>query len=236
MKNFFAPTILWFSAAIAAIAQTAERVSVPPANVPLRPVVSAAISGQPTAPVYEISLKWNERDTAVLTAPFKNTGSKAMKVLGVQATRGVFVGDFPSTIPAGKEDNISFLYSAADNTDGDVDIIRLLTDQGIREIYLRVVRDDAVNLDTTELRWTVGEAPVAKNARLVVRANTVAPQRVRVTGGHSATLEKVSDTVWNVRVTPSSTAKSDRFAVFLDFDKALPGRAAVVLGVIQPKE
>lgn len=232
MKNLWIAVLTLASVTVA----SAQSNSVPPANVPLRTLVSPAINGQPLPPTYEVTLKWNERDTVVLSAPLKNTGDKVMKVLGVQATRGIFVGDFPNAILPDKEDALSFIYSAADNTDGDIDIIRVLTDQGIKELHLKVVRENAAELDLREVRWFVGDAPTTKTVRLTVLPNAAIPQKVRVTGGHNATLEKVSGTVWSINLTPASTAKSGQFAVFVDFDKPLPGRAAVILGVIQSKE
>ncbi|MBI5425308.1 MAG: hypothetical protein HZA32_14610 [Opitutae bacterium] len=224
------------SATLFALSGIAQSVSVPPADVPLRAVVSPLVNGQPLPPVYEISLKWNQRDTTVLLMPFKNGGEKVMKVLGVQATRGVFIADFPSTIPAGKEEAISIVYSAADNTDGDIDAVRVLTDQGIKEVHLRIARETVVQLSTRELHWAAGETLAAKTVKLTVVANTVTPKNARALGNSSAVLEKLSPTEWNVKVAPGSTTKSGRFVVLLEFDGALPGKATTILGIIDPKE
>jgi len=199
-------------------------------------VVSPVVNGQPLPPVYEISLKWNQRDTTVLPVPFKNGGEKVMKILGVQATRGIFVADFPSTVPAGKEETISIVYSAADNTDGDMDVIRVLTDQGIKEVHLRIARETVVQLSTRELHWTVGETLAAKTVKLTVAANTVTPKNAKALGSSSAVLEKLSPTEWNLKVTPGTTVKSGTFVVVLEFDRPLPGKATTVLGIVDPKE
>lgn len=227
---------LVLSALLLGVGLTAQNVSVPPANVPLRAVVTAAVNGQPLPPTYEIPLKWNERDTTVLSVPIKNSGDKIMKVLGVQATRGIFVGDYPGTIPAGKEDSLAVIYSAADNTDGDLDIIRVLTDQGIKEVHLKIARETAVQFSARELHWTVGEPLATKTVKLTVAANTATPKNAKALGNHAATLEKISATEWNVKVTPGSTAKSGTFLVALEFDRAIPGKATTILGVIDPKE
>ena len=210
--------------------------STPPADVPLRPVPHSD-PAQPAPPTYELTAKWNERSSAtVLSVPFKNESEKPLKVLGVQATRGIFIGDFPTTVGAKQEDKISFVYEAADNTDGDLDLIRVLTDQGLKEILVRIVRETAVNFETRQLVWTVGDTVSAKSATITATAGTATPQKVRVTGGHQAVLETAGANTWKVTVTPASTAKSGKFAVFVDFDKPLPGTAPVILGVIQPKE
>jgi hypothetical protein len=225
--------VLWLAACVVLTAQT---VSKPRADVPLRPVVTAETPAQPAPPKYEMNLKWNERGTNVLTVPFKNESDRPMKVLGVQATRGIFIGDYPSNVGPKKEDFIAFVYDAADDTDGDIDIIRALTDQGIKEIHVKVNREDAVSLAAREVRWTVGDAATAKTVALTVTAGTATPTKVRATGGHTAVLEKSSATAWTVKITPSSTAKSGTFAVFVEFDQPLPGKATVILGNIQPKE
>ena len=190
----------------------------------------------PAPPTYELTAKWNERGSAVLSVPIKNDFGRPLKILGVQATRGVFIGDFPTTLGAQKEDVISFVYEAADNTDGDTDLIRVLTDRGIREIIVKIVREAAVNLSARELSWKVGEAAEAKSVTLTVAAGTVTPQKVRVTGGHQVVLETSGAGLWRIKVTPASTAKAGTFAVFVEFDQPLPGTAPVILGVIQPKE
>lgn len=235
--NAWIGTVLSIAVATGTLGQTGPVVSVPPADVPLRPLVGGGTDADQLAvPTYEISLGWNARDATVLTVPFRNAGERPLRILGVQATRGIFVGDFPGTVGAGAEESISFVYRAADQTDGDFDLIRVLTDQGIREIRLKVVREEALTLDLAEVRWTVGDPVAAKTVKATVRSGTVLPLRVRATGGHAAVLERVSDVVWSIRVTPASTARSGKFAVFLDLDRPLPGRASVILGTIQPKE
>jgi hypothetical protein len=236
MKSWIG-AVLSVAFAASAFAQPAPTVSVPPANVPLRPVADGAAStDQLAVPTYEISLGWSARDTTVLTVPFRNTDERPLRILGVQATHGLFVGDFPSVVAPGREETIAFVYRAAEQTDGDLDLIRVLTDQGIREVRIKVVREEALTLDLPEVRWTAGDPVAAKIVKATVRPGTVQPVRARATGGHAAVLEKVSDTVWNIRITPASTARSGTFAVFLDLDRPLPGRASVILGTIQPKE
>lgn len=210
--------------------------STPPPNVELRPVPPSSAE-QPTAPTYELKAKWNERMSAdVMSVPLKNESDKPMEIIGVQASGGVFIADFPAKIAPGKEDRLSVVHVASDNTEGDLDIIRVYTDQGIKEILIKIAREKAAAFDTRELTWKAGDPAEAKTATLTVSANTAVPTKARVTGGHSAVLEKATETTWKIKVTPESTAKSGRFAVFIEFDKPLPGTAPVILGVIQPKE
>jgi hypothetical protein len=210
-------------------------VSTSPANAHLRPVVTAG-PAQPAPPTYELALKWDDRSTNVLTVPLKNESEKPLKVVGVQATRGIFISDYPVTVGAKKESNISFVYSAADNTDGDIDRIRVLTDQGIKEIVLKIAREEAVRFDVKELRWRVGAIADTKTVTITTTAGTAIPRSVRAGNGNRAVLEPVNGSTWRVQITPGSTAKSGQFAVLVDFDRALPGKSTVILGIIQPRE
>gem|GEM_PF-4064834 len=192
---------------------------------------------QPGIPAYELQARWSDKMSAnILNVPLKNEGDRPMEVIGVQATRGIFIADFPAKVAPGKEDRLSVVYVADENTDGDLEQIRVYTDQGIKEILVRVVRETAVSFDTRELKWTVGDGGETKVVTITTAANTVVPQKVRVTSGHTAVLEKAGEGQWRVKVTPASAVKSGRFAVFVDFDKPLPGTAPVILGVIQARE
>jgi hypothetical protein len=172
----------------------------------------------------------------VQTVPLANDTDQPLQILGVQTSGGLFVVDFPDKLPAKKSDTIAFVHQPAENSDGDLEVIRVLTDQGIRQIHVKVAREEVARLDLRELRWTVGDPVTAKSATLTLTAGTVQPVRVRATGGSKAELERVDATTWRIKVTPAATAKSGQFAVFVDFDQALPGKAIVILGVIQPKE
>lgn len=210
--------------------------STPPADAPLRPLPPSD-TAQPAPPTYELTLKWDDRGSAtILEVPLANTSDKPLKVIGVQASRGIFIGDHPSTVSAKGEGKISFAYESSDNTDGDWDLIRVLTDQGIKEILVKVVREEAAKFEAREVSWTVGDAVATKSVTITVKAGTASPVKVRAAGGHQAVLEAVDATTWRVKITPASTAKSGKFPVIVEFDKALPGKAPVILGIINPKE
>lgn len=222
-------------ASVPILAQTGAP-QTPLADIPLRAVVPGDLA-QSAPPVYELVAKWNDRGgNNLFTVPFKNDFGKPLQVLGVQATGGIFITDYPGKVAGKKAETIAFVYNAADNTDGDFDVIRLLTNFGVRDIHVKIAREEAVQFDARELRWSAGGAADTKTVTLTLAAGTVTPVRARATGGHQAVLEAVNATTWRVKITPGSTAKSGQFAVFVDFDKALPGKAAVILGVIQPRE
>lgn len=208
----------------------------PAATTPSLRSVTSPETNSINSSTYELDLQWNDKLSGVLTAPVKNPSIKPLKILGVQATGGLFVGDFPTTVAPQKEDTVAFIYHAADNSDGSVEVIRLLTDQGIKEIKINLLREDVVQADTRELHWTVGDKPEEKVVTLTANPTAVIPVRVRASGDNVATLETVSPTTYRIRVSPGSTSRSGQFAVFVDFNKDLPGKAVVILGVIQPRE
>lgn len=214
---------------------SAQTVSVPPEGVPLRPVV-ASQPAQPAPPTYELAVKWNDKLKGVDTVPLANTSDQPLHILGVQSTGGVFVGDFPTTVSPGKEEQISIVYNSLSNASGDVDLIRVLTDQGVKEIRIQLTRGKAVSLSAKQVAWTVGDSPQAKTVVLTVTADTVKPTSVRTTADNVAVLTAVDATTWNVQITPGSTAKSGKFPVFVNFDHPMAGGNPVILGIIQPKE
>lgn len=209
--------------------------STPSGKTDLRQIPTSS-SDQAAPPTYELSAKWDDRGSGVLTVPFKNFSDRSLEIIGVQATGGLFIADFPSKIASGKEDALSAVYVPVENSDGDFEQIRIYTDQGTREIWIKVVRDAVVKLDTRELVWTTGAPAETRSITLSVATGTVRPVRVKAVGGHHAVLEPAGDGVWRIKVTPASTAKSGKFLVVVDFDKTLPGLAPVILGVIQPRE
>jgi hypothetical protein len=225
---------LAFWSAVSWSGELRAQASSPPAAA-LTTVVSPATEAS-APPTYELALRWNEKLSGVLSVPIRNDSKQPLLILGVQATSGLFVGDYPSRIEAGKEDTIAFIYNAAENTEGELDLIRLLTDQGIKEIRVRLAREQAVSADAREVHWSVGDKAEAKTVTLTVAAGSVVPVKVRTSVENQASLEAVDATTYRIRITPGSTAHSRQFAVFVDFDRPLPGKAVVILGVVQPRE
>jgi len=219
----FSPVVLW--------PQANNTVATPPQNVPLLPISGGLSALAP--PTYKVPLAWNERADKVLSISIKNDSGKALKIYGAQATGGVFIVDYPTNLEPGIDDIISFLHNAPDNTDDESDLISLLTDQGIKVLRLDIVRQPAVSFDRRELTWTAGGPAETKTVTLTAAPSTVVPQKIHATAGVTAVLEQISATTWVVKVTPASTAKPGKFAVFVDFDQPLPGQATVILGEIQ---
>jgi hypothetical protein len=211
-----------------------QAVSRPPEGVELRPVVSVD-PVQPAPPTYELALSWSEKSSELLSVPIRNESAKPLKVLGAQATGGVFIGEYSALIEPGQQGSISFFYQGAADTDEQTAIIRLLTDQGIKVIRINLLRQEVVQVDTRELHWIAGDKTDEKIVTLTVAAGTVMPLKARTSGGR-VRLEAVDATTWRLHIAPASTEHSGQFPVFVDFSPALPGKAVVILGVVQPQE
>ncbi|HEY0966382.1 MAG TPA: hypothetical protein VGD88_03240 [Opitutaceae bacterium] len=84
---------------------------------------------------YTLTSKWNERriDVEVI---YKNISEQALVVQGIQCSEGLFIVDYPKAIPANGSGKISVIVEARDNSENEVDLIRLKTNQG--EKLLRV--------------------------------------------------------------------------------------------------
>lgn len=213
----------------AGFAQNASTPSSAPANVPLRLVVPEdPVQLQP--PRYEITASWNDKTKDSLSVPLTNTGDKTFNVLGVQATRGLFIVSYPDKVKAGGQGAINFIYDAADNTDGDMEVIRAKTDQGIKTIHVQIKRDAAVTFEAKELKWKVGGSADSKTVNLNIPNGVVTPRLVKVSpSSHKAEIEKVDGKNFKVKVTPASTAQATQFIVSIEFDQPLPGTAPIIL-------
>jgi hypothetical protein len=222
MPLVFLPIFAWAQTGVTSTPSTLPRV---------------AAGAEPTGmPTYELALKWNDRwSGGVLLVPLKNDSDKPLNILGVQATSGLFVGDFPATIAPRKEDTIGFVYNTADNTESESDIIRVLTDDGVKQILVKHVREPLVQFSARRLTWAVAEAATAKSIEVSVASNVTMPKAVRTTKGNTATLEFPSAGQYRIRVTPGSTSEAQVFPVFVDFDPALPGGSVIITGVIEKK-
>jgi hypothetical protein len=224
---------------ISVLAQSTDKSASPSAVAPSGtelPRVVDPSTTQTASPKYQLSMKWNERNTNVLTVPFKNDTGKSLFCYGVQATRGIYIGDYPTRLQPGQQDNIAFFYDAADNTEGDQDLIRLLTDQGVKEIVVKVSRDAVVQYDTRRLVWSIGDAPEAKSITITITGGVTMPKAVRAAKGCTATLDFSHRGEYRVTLKPDSTAEPQLFPVFIDFDPALPGGSVVVTGVVAKKQ
>lgn len=223
--------LLLFSVAQAQNA-TPPVVSVPPPGVPLRPVINAdPVQLRPAQ--FEITAAWNEKTKDKLSVPLSNSGDTVLAVLGVQATRGIFIVDFPSKVKAKGEDKINFIYDAADDTDGDMEVIRVKTDQGIVVLNVHITRQAAVTFDKKELNWKTGAKADPQTVTIKIPNGQVSPKKLKVSGsGNKADLVKVDGQTYQVKVTPALTAKSTQFAVTVQFDQPLPGVAPVIRCVV----
>lgn len=198
-------------------AQTAAPVA-PPSPAAL---AAAAAAKALTPDDRVLSLAWTDttRSVQILVS---NPGTKALQVLGVQSTGGLYVVDYPKTIPAGGSASVSAIYEAKAGTDSDVELIRLKTDVGEKLVRLTLAREPVVTFETKQLKWTVGERLQAKTV-LVVLDKGVTIKGVAAPKGHSAEVQKINATSYRIVITPQSTAKATTFPVSVTLDPSVPG-------------
>jgi len=175
----------------------------------------------PTADDRVLSLAWTDA-TRSLQIPVSNSGDKALQVLGAQSTSGIFVVDFPKTIPAKGSALISVIYEAKAGSDSEVELVRLKTDAGEKLVRVTIAREPVVTFETKQLKWAVGEARQAKTV-LVVVDKGVTIKSVSAGKGHFAEVQKVNATSYRIVVTPQSTAKATTFPVAVTLNPSVPG-------------
>jgi hypothetical protein len=217
------PRSLVFTACLAfasplALAQPVSRVGLPNnANQP-----EAVLSAQ------RLVLNWNESFGA-LTVNVPNESSLPATVYGVQTTGALYVADFPATIPAKGEASFLLLYAARPGAGGATDLLRVITDRAEKVIPVSYEREQAFQLSAATLRWSVGEFSAGKEIVLTMPGAKTAPKSVRAGGeGNKAELRSLGDGRYSVTITPGSTATPRQFPVFIEFEKAVPGVAAVI--------
>jgi hypothetical protein len=197
--------------------------------------VNEPVTTQPTPPSMSLRLKWDE-SSRTFNVPVANDESRVLRVLGVQATAGLFVVDFPKTIPPHGSADFTFLYAARPGLGGTADVIRVRTDRGEKVVQINHDREPTAQLDSLALNWQQDEAARGKSVILTVPARTAVPKGVKAMGsGNAAELQPLGDGRYRVTVTPASTAKPQKFPVFVQLEPAVPGVANVILCSVEPK-
>lgn len=183
----------------------------------------------PKNPKVTVPRKWSEA-RALIHVPIENKARADLKIEGVQATGSLYVVSFPRNIPAGAKDELVVAYAADAGTDANLDLIKLLTNQGAKLIEVVQEREPVAGLEVNKLQWKVGEAPATKNIMLVLVDPAIRAKAVRVFGtGNKAELVTLGPGQYRIDVTPGSTAKRAEFPVFVDFEPALTGVPNVIV-------
>jgi len=182
-----------------------------------------------------LALKWNEAQRSFIIT-LDNPSDVPLNVMGVQTSNGVYVADFPRSIPAqGKSDFRLLYFNGVGGGTGEVDLLRVLTDRGERVVQIDHDRDPSAQLDKTTLQWSQGATVAAKTVTLVVTPGTSLPLAVRAMGtGNQATLEPIGKNRYRISITPGATDKIMQFPVIITFDQAAPGETAVIACEVVP--
>jgi hypothetical protein len=147
-----------------------------------------------------------------------------LKVYGVQTTAGLYVADFPASIPGKGQAAFVFIYAASPGKAGGGDLVRILTDRAEKIIEVKQERESAVQFSATKLEWLQDEFPTPKSVTFTVAAKTTTPKAVSVVGlPGTASLESLGGGTYRVTIAPLSTAKPQQFIAALTFSPALPG-------------
>lgn len=212
MKLLIRSLVSLLALAAAAVAQTPTSAQ----TAALLPLATPAPSTDVT-----LALAWTDTSKAVQIA-ITNSGATPLQILGVQSTSGLFVVDYPRTVPPKGSANLSAIYEARPGSDSEVELVRLKTADGERVVRVTLAREPVVTLETKQLRWTVGEAATPKSV-LVAVDRGVTIRAVNAARGATATVQAVNATTYRVVVTPASTARAASFPVALALSPSAPG-------------
>ena len=181
-----------------------------------------------------MNLDWQEA-TKTISVALVNDASDPLKVEGIQTSAGLYVVSYPQTVAPGRSAPIELFYQAV-NATGDLDVIRLLTNQGDKEIQVYHPRQQVVQLSANTLTWTVGEEPAVKTIAFTVNGGTVTPKSAKAYGhGNSAAVTSLGGGRYQLSITPASTAAAEQFPVVIDFDPKLPGVVVMVNCTVIPQ-
>ena len=142
-------------------------------------------------PTVSLGLQATETER-LFTASVSNPNATVMTVLGVQTTPGLYVSQFPRTIPAKGSAVFTLLYYSQDGVSSTSDLLRVLTDQGIQLVQIDHNRTPTVQFDSTALQWRLNEATPSKSVTFTVAAGAGTPSGVLALGtGNQAQLTAV---------------------------------------------
>ena len=177
---------------------------------------------------FSLGLARDEASRDNVAVPIENVSEKPLKIDAVQTSGNFFVKDFSKNIPPHGVGTVTLSYVAQPLASGNVDVLRVLTDDGEKIVQLEHGREEFVSVDTTKLDWALGDN-TAKAFTITVRAAATIPKAARVMGkGNQATIQSLGSGQFRVSVQPAPTGEPRQFPVFIDFDPVLPGVTVTV--------
>lgn len=182
---------------------------------------------------YELPLAWDDvGGDRVRSLAIKNDGKAALQIYGAQATSGIFVVDYPTAVAPGRSESLGFIYIAPSNTVNELEVVRLLTSEGIKELSITATREQAAVVSKRVLQWTAGEEAAAQSVTVDLPGSRTALRAARSLRGITTRIEFPSAGSARVWVQPASTNTPGSFPIWLDFEPALPGGPVVLTGEI----
>jgi hypothetical protein len=180
-------------------------------------------------PQVKFPRKWNE-DRATLRLTVENPEATELKIQGVQTSPGLYVVNFPQTIKAGASGEIDVHYAARAGATGDTDVVRLLTNQGEKEIQVVQEREAAITLDSQTMTWKVGDEGTPKTITLSLEQPGLRAVGLRVFGGKptQAQLRQISPGRYEIQIAPESTSAPAQFSVMVNLTPEVPGNIPVI--------
>ncbi|MDD2764141.1 MAG: hypothetical protein PHE83_09240 [Opitutaceae bacterium] len=203
----------------------AQTESSPAAPRDLRPIPEAPAVPEAGAD-YSLDLQWNERRVDA-TIAYENPSDQPLAIEGIQCSDGLFVVDFPKSIPARGAGRIDLLFEAKPGRQGEAEFLRLKTSAGEKLIRIAHNRPPVASFDRQLLAWEVGETAAPKSAVLTL-TNGIKVAQARAMKGHAATVADLGGGRYRIEVLPKSTAKPGTFPVLVTLDPEVPGVMPVI--------
>lgn len=187
--------------------------------------------------VTSLDLKWNDKSVDRVQVNLTNDTDLDWQIYGVQSTSGLFVVSYDSAVAAHAVGKLIFSYDATENSETELESIRVKTSNGIKVIDIKAQRENAASFERKSLRWDVGESASPKSISLSLAPGTAALKKATVGGGlgHSAQVINLGEGRYRIDITPKTTEKAQEFPVFLEFSPALPGVGRVIVCTIAAK-
>lgn len=197
-------------------------------------VTKSATKSSITDQTFSLGLKWNET-ARHFSVPLINSGAQPLKVLGVQASPGLYLTNFPKNVAPGASSDITVLFVDEAGASSGTDFLKVLTSDGTKIIAINHDRAPVVQFDQSSLTWAQGDAVAAKSVIITVSGGVTKPIGVKaLNAGHKAILTDLGNGKWSVAVTPSSTKSATRFPVKVEFSPALPGVPGLIICDVAP--
>lgn len=190
----------------------------------------------PQTPVVPLGLKANEAHR-VFTITVRNPEKRDWQVYGIQTMGCFYVVDVPRKIPAEGKTTVGLMYIAKPGVTGGVGVVSIMTDAGEKIIQRDHGREQSASLDADNLEWRLGGVSDTKSVILTLPPGASVARSVKAMGSdNKASIESIGNGQYRVSITPASTAKAQKFPVFIEISPTVPDFSPVILCTIAQQE